>query len=228
LRSRDHVEEIFGSAYSVSLFTDWQHGRATQVWLKQKLDGNMQARDGGQFFGATRQTYKLHPLPGMSPENCTEQLGQPGPWYDRLAHFRHDYVPSAGAELQTEYFVPLAHAVAAMRAVEALRDRITPHLLISELRTVAADDLWLSPTYGRDSLAIHFTWKPESEAVLALLPVIQSALEPFGARPHWAKLFTTAPERIAALYPKFDDFKTLMRNFDPDGHFRNEYLNAIF
>lgn len=224
----DHVQEIFGAAYSVSLFTDWQHGRAAQLWLKQTLDGNMQASDVEQFFGATRQTQKLHPLAGMSPENCTEQLGHAGPWYDRLPHFRHDYVPSAGAELQSEYFVPLTHAVPAIRAVEALRERITPHLLISELRTVAADHLWLSPAYGRDSLAIHFTWKPESEAVLSLLPVIEQALEPFGARPHWAKLFTTPAERIAALYPKFDEFKTLMRKFDPDRRFRNEYLNAIF
>lgn len=224
----DHVQEIFGAAYSVSLFTDWQHGRAAQLWLKQTLDGNMQASDVEQFFGATRQMQKLHPLAGMSPENCTEQLGHAGPWYDRLPHFRHDYVPSAGAELQSEYFVPLTHAVPAIRAVEALRERITPHLFISELRTVAADDLWLSPAYGRGSLAIHFTWKPESEAVLSLLPVIEQALEPFGARPHWAKLFTTPAERIAALYPKFDEFKTLMRKFDPDRRFRNEYLNAIF
>lgn len=225
-----HLRPIFGAAYSVSLFTDWQHSRATQLWLKYQLDpaDDLDPSPAPELlFAATRQTRKLHPLPGLSPENCTDQLGLPGPWYNRLPHFRHDYTPSAGAELQSEYFVPLTHALAAIRAVEALRDRISPHLLISELRTVAADHLWLSPAFARESLAIHFTWKLEPDAVLDLLPLIESALQPFAARPHWAKLFTIPPRTLRRLYPRFPDFAALTAHFDPTGRLRNDFLDEL-
>ena len=172
---RGDLQEVFGAAYSVSLFTDWQGHRATQVWLKRKLANPTDAAFADTFFGATRQTAKLHPLPNMSAENCTEQLGQPGPWYARLPHFRLDYTPSAGAELQTEYFVPIEQACAAIAAVEPLRDRITPLLLVSELRTIAADNLPMSMAYRRPSLALHFTWKQQTAAVLELLPAIEAA-----------------------------------------------------
>ena len=226
----DNLPAILGAAYSVSLFTDWQHSRASQVWLKQQLARppapQEQAPAPRFFHGATLQTTKLHPL-GLAPENCTDQLGVPGPWYNRLPHFRHDYTPSAGAELQSEYFVPLSHAMLAIRAVEMLRDRISPHLLISEIRTVAADDLWLSPAFARDSLAIHFTWKPELEAVLNLLPTLESALEPFAARPHWAKLFTTPAAKLRQLYPRLRDFIALATRLDPDSRFRNDFLDEV-
>jgi alditol oxidase len=216
---------IFCAGYSVSLFTDWQQHRATQLWIKRKLEDDNDPPQPEQFFGATRQTAKLHPLPGHTAENCTEQLGIPGPWYERLPHFRMDFTPSAGAELQSEYFVPLACAFEAIRAVEELRDRVTPHLLISELRTIAADDLWLSMAFARDSLAIHFTWKPEPEAVFPLLPRIEAVLEPFAARPHWGKLFTVPPAKLRQLYPKLNAFQSLATQFDPDGRFRNDFLD---
>ena len=220
--------DIFSAGYSVSLFTDWQRHRATQAWIKRKVDNSGEpAHIPDAFFDATLQTTKLHPLPGHSAENCTEQLNLPGAWHDRLPHFRMDFTPSSGAELQTEYFVPLANALDAIRAIEELRDRITPHLFISELRTVAADDLWLSMAYARDSLAIHFTWQPEPEAVSALLPLIETQLAPFAARPHWGKLFTTAPETLRQLYPRFRAFRELAARLDPRGNFCNEYLIAL-
>lgn len=222
------LRAIFSAGYSVSLFTDWQQHRAAQIWVKSKIDAatdSIYAPD--DLFGATRQMQKLHPLPGHSAENCTEQLCDPGPWHERLPHFRMDFTPSSGAELQTEYFVPLSLALDAIRAVEELRDRITPHLFITELRTVAADDLWLSMACARDSLAIHFTWRPESGAVLALLPLIEAALEPFAARPHWGKLFTTSRSRLQQLYPRLDAFRELAAQFDPDGRFRNDYTEAL-
>jgi alditol oxidase len=215
---------IVSAGYSVSLFTDWQKHRVAQAWVKRRIEKAAPTVTLGNFFGATRQTAELHPLPGHSAENCTAQLGVPGPWYERLPHFRMDFTPSSGAELQSEYFVPLAHAYDAIRAVEGLRERITPHLFISELRTVAADDLWLSMAYRRDSLAIHFTWKPETEAVLALLPEIEARLEPFQARPHWGKLFTTRPSRFGELYPRWIEFRDLMARFDPAGRLRNDFL----
>lgn len=220
---KSNLETIFSAGYSVSLFTDWQHGRATQVWIKQKE--NDSNKPGAEFFGAKAATRKLHPLAGHPAESCTEQLGEVGPWYERLPHFRMNFTPSSGAELQTEYFVPRAQGYEAICAVEKLRNRITPRLFITELRAIAADELWMSPCYQRDALAIHFTWKPEWPAVKQVLPSIEAALAPFDARPHWAKLFTMKPERLRSQYPKLQDWKDLAKTFDPQGKFRNEFLN---
>lgn len=219
-----HFEEIFSSGYSVSLFTDWQNHRATQVWIKSQVDEDAPAKPSMEFFGAKLSRVKLHPLDGHSAENCTEQLGVPGPWYERLPHFRMDFTPSSGEELQSEYFVPRDRGYEAILAVEELRDEITPHLFITELRTVAADDLWMSMAYQRPSLALHFTWKPEWPAVQKLLPKIEAKLAPFQARPHWGKLFTVEPAVLQSRYPKLNDFRALVKQYDPQGKFTNEYL----
>lgn len=221
-----HLEDIFGSGYSVSLFTDWQNHQATQVWIKSRIQAESAVKPAPEFYGARLATTDLHPLTGHSAENCTEQLGIPGPWYERLPHFRMNFTPSSGAELQSEYFVPRDNGYQAILAVEQLRDFITPHLFITELRAIAADDLWMSPCYQRDSLAIHFTWKPEWEAVKKVLPMIEEKLAPFEARPHWAKLFTVPPSRLQSLYPKLGAYKDLLTHYDPAGKFRNEFLNT--
>jgi xylitol oxidase len=219
---KDHFDEIQASGYSVSLFTDWQGQRIKELWIK--------GRDGfaapPEFFGARIATRNLHPIGELSAENCTEQMGVEGPWYDRLPHFRMGFTPSAGKELQTEYFVARRNAVEAILTVERLRDRITPHLLISEIRTVAADELWMSPCYRRPSVAIHFTWKPDWPAVRGLLPVIEKELAPFEPRPHWGKLFTMAPGELRSRYARLDDFRELAGRYDPKGKFRNEFLDA--
>lgn len=219
----DHLEEILSSGYSVSLFTDWRNQRATQVWIKSRAEHHFDAWP--EFFGAKLAAVKLHPLPGCSPEHCTEQLGIPGPWYERLPHFRMNFIPSSGEELQSEYFVTRERAYEAILAVEKLAGRITPHLQITELRTVDADDLWMSPCYRRASVTIHFTWKADWLAVSRLLPAIEAELEPFEARPHWAKLFTMAPSRLQSLYVRLPAFQDLLASYDPDGKFRNEYLD---
>ncbi|GGG96705.1 D-arabinono-1,4-lactone oxidase [Silvibacterium dinghuense] len=223
-RLEHDLDAIFGSAYSVSLFTDWQQNRATQVWLKRKVEGG-QIRFEDEFHGAKAATVKVHPILGHDATPCTEQLGVPGPWYERLPHFKMAFTPSSGNEIQTEYFVPREHGYEAIRAVEKLKDKITPHLFITELRTVAADDLWLSMAYRRPSLAIHFTWKPEIEAVHAVLPEIEQALAPFQPRPHWGKVFTLAPEKIDAQYPRMAEFRALAAQLDPHGKFRNAFLD---
>ncbi len=220
-----HLEEIFASGYSVSLFTDWQNHRVTQVWIKSRFDPKTPVTAKPEFYGAKLATHKLHPLAGHSAENCTEQMGIPGPWYERMPHFRMNFTPSSGAELQTEYFVPRARGYQAILAVEELRDQLTPHLFISELRTIAADDLWMSMAYRRDSMAIHFTWKPEWEAVKGLLPLIEAKLAPFEARPHWAKLFTTEPSRLRSLHPRMGEFQAQVKQYDPHGKFRNAFLD---
>lgn len=219
-----HFNDIFGAAYSVSLFTDWQNHRATQVWIKRRMDQNGGEKPALEFFGAKLATQKLHPLAGHSAENCTEQENIPGPWYERLPHFRMNFTPSSGAELQTEYIIPRERGYQAILEVEKLRDKITPHLFITELRTIDADNLWLSENYNRPSLAIHFTWKPEWPEVKAVLPDIEAALAPFEARPHWAKLFTLDPHTLQSRHPRMADFKALVAHYDPNGKFRNEYL----
>jgi len=222
---RDHFDDIASSGYSVSLFTDWQKERVNEVWIKQRLDSGEPLRDAAEFFGAARAARDVHPIVDLSPENCTEQMGVEGPWYERLPHFKMGFTPSSGKELQSEYFVPRRHAVEAILAMERLRDQVGPHLLISELRTIEADELWMSPCYKRASLAIHFTWKPEWDAVSQLLPAIERELTPFQVRPHWGKLFTIPSSELRGRYERWDEFKQLVSNLDPKGTFRNEYLS---
>ncbi len=205
-----HLDDIFASGYSVSLFTDWQNHRATQVWIKRRVGQGPTTDPNTDFYGATPATRNLHPLAGHSAENCTEQMGVAGPWYERLPHFRMNFTPSSGAELQSEYFVPLERGYAAINAVEQLRDQITPQLFISEFRTIAADDLWISPCYQRASMALHFTWKPEWPAVKRVLPLIEEKLAPFIARPHWAKLFTMAPAHLRSRYAKMSEYQAML------------------
>ncbi len=221
-----HMDTIFSSGYSVSLFTDWQHHRISQIWIKSRVQPGGPTPIPPTFYGATLQQHKLHPLSGHPAESCTEQMGIPGPWYERMPHFRMNFTPSSGQEIQSEYFVPRNRGYQAMLAVEQLRDHITPHLFITELRTIAADNLWLSEAHDRDSMAIHFTWKPETDAVNHVLPLIEAALAPFDARPHWAKVFTMSPTRLQSLYPQLPAFRQLLQHHDPQAKFRNAFLQT--
>ena len=221
---KTHMEEIFSSGYSVSVFTDWQNHMASQLWIKRRLAAGDENAWAPEYFGAKLATQKLHPLAGHDAESCTEQQGIPGPWYERLPHFRMNFTPSSGKELQTEYLVPLSRGYEAITAVETLRDHITPHLFITELRTIAADDLWMSTAYKRASLAIHFTWKPEWPEVSQLLPMIEKQLAPFAPRPHWGKLFTVAPAELQKRYARLAEFEAMLKRLDPEGKFRNEFI----
>jgi alditol oxidase len=222
---KDHFDAIESSGYSVSLFTDWQNQRIREVWIKSREKKGHAFDAPPEFFGAKRATRNLHPIAELSAENCTEQMGVPGPWYERLPHFRMGFTPSAGKELQSEYFVPRQHAVEAILAIERLRDQVSPHLLISEIRAIAADNLWMSPCYEQPCVTIHFTWKQDWPAVSTLLPVIERELAPFNARPHWGKLFTTKPAVLKSIYKKLPDFIQLSEKYDPKGKFRNQFLN---
>lgn len=221
------LEDIFSAGYSVSLFTEWQNSRATQVWIKRRVDPTCSPLPQDTFFGAKPAAVPVHPLRFHPVEACTEQGDKPGAWFERLPHFRIEFTPSSGEELQSEYFVPLDRGYEAIRAIESLRDQITPHLFVTELRTIEADDLWMSMAYQQRSLAIHFTWKPEWPAVRALLPQIESRLQPFTPRPHWGKLFTTAPEHLHAAYPRLGEFRALMKQYDPESKFRNDFLEQL-
>lgn len=220
----DHFDAILASGYSVSLFTDWQNKKISQVWVKRRVEAGTKSLDP-DFFGAKAATKNLHPITKMSAENCTEQLGVPGPWYERLPHFKMGFTPSSGEELQSEYFVPRLNAVDALLALEKLGGTIYPQLMISEIRTIAADSFWMSPCYNQACVAFHFTWKQNWDEVKKILPIIEAELAPYKARPHWGKLFKVDPAVLKERYDMLPEFLQLARMYDPHGNFRNKYLD---
>lgn len=221
----DRFDEVTSAAYSVSLFTTWDEDAVSLAWLKE-LDGADTAI-GDDFFGALALTEARHMIPTMDVRNTTQQLGVVGPWSERLAHFRFEFTPSNGEEIQSEYLVPRARAVDAIRAVRELAPLIAPLLQISEIRTVAADDLWLSSAYGTDVVGLHFTWLRDQAGVEAVLPALEAALLPLGARPHWGKLYLDVDGVVPGLYPKLDAFRALADRLDPAGVFRNPFLERL-
>jgi len=221
-----HFDAVESAAYSVSLFSDWRNESMNEVWLKTRIENGGVFDAPPEFYGAKRATKNLHPIIELSAENCTEQMGVPGPWYERLPHFRMGFTPSAGKELQSEYLFPRQHAVEAILAVQRLRDQVSPYLLISEIRTIAPDDLWMSPCCQQPSVAIHFTWKQDWPNVSKVLPVIEKELAPFHPRPHWGKLFTFPPKQLHSSYGSLSAFVELSRRYDPQGKFQNEFLRT--
>jgi xylitol oxidase len=219
---QDRLDDVFRAGYSVSAFTDW-HSGAASVWVKRRVRDPVSQWDPG---GKAKRS--VHPIPGLSPDLCTEQLGVVGPWLERLPHFRHGTNLEAGHELQSEVFLPRDVAEQAITSLRAMSDLFTPALLISEMRTVRADDLWLSPAYGRDSLAIHFTWTRDEAAVLPAIAAIEERLLPLDARPHWGKITTMTPRVIIAPYERALDFEQLMVEHDPVFKFRNDFVNRLF
>ena len=219
--------EIVSSGYSVSLFTNWNNKNINEVWIKSKAEGD--SAIAPDFFGAKAATQNMHPVEDQSAENCTEQMGVPGLWYERMPHFKMGFKPSTGKELQAEYFVPIEHAYEAIMAMESLHEKTTPHMFISEIRTINADDFWMSPCYKQTCIALHTTWKQETEEVMKLLPQVEEKLAPFNPRPHWAKLFTMPPAVLQSKYQKLNDFRQLAKQYDPNGKFQNEFLqNNLF
>jgi xylitol oxidase len=209
----EHLQEMLAFGYSTSLFTLWTEAGIDQVWVKS-------TEPVDTFFGATAADGPRHPIAGADTANATEQLGAPGPSGERLPHFRLGFMPSGGDELQSEYAIAREHAVEALRALRPLGPILTPLLLISEIRAVAADSLWLSPFHERDSVCVHFTWKPRGAEVHAVLPRIEMALAPFGPRPHWGKLFVQSP---ASSYRRLPAFRTLRARLDPGRVFGNAF-----
>jgi alditol oxidase len=220
----EHFDAITASGYSVSAFTRWG-ASIDQVWVKTRATDPL---DPGldSLFGAVPATGNRHPILGLDPVNCTPQLGRAGPWWDRLPHFRLGFTPSSGAEIQSEYLVPRQHAVAAIAAVRGCASGVAPITQVSEIRTIAADELWLSPQYRQDTIGIHFTWELKPAAVQRALVAVEAALAPFGARPHWGKLFLADHRTIAPLYARHGDFAALVARLDPRGAFRNEWLET--
>src|SRR5215210_4202599 len=220
----EHFDEITSCGYSVSVFTRWGES-AGQVWVKSRVTDEPEQVQS-DLFGAVAAAVDRHPILGLDATPCTLQLGRTGLWADRLPHFRMGFTPSSGEELQSEYLFPRRYAVEAIEAVRALADEIRPILQVSEVRAVAADRLWMSMNYGQDTVGIHFTWKPEQDAVENMLVQLETALFPFQARPHWGKLVNADAATLAPLYERMSDFIRLVERLDPRGTFRNPWLKA--
>jgi xylitol oxidase len=224
----DRLDAILAAAYSVSLFVPWTDD-TVDVWLKQRLGPDGGAADSvvpPALSGIHPAAGARHPLRGEPTDHTTEQGGRPGPWHTRLPHFRLEHTPSAGAELQSEYLVPRERAVEGLRAVHELQEDVARVVLVGEIRSIAADDLWLSGAYGRDTVAIHFTWMPDTAAVLPVAARVEERLLPFGGRPHWGKVFVAPPDAVRPLYPRLDDARRLLSTFDPAGRLSNAFLDA--
>jgi len=225
-RIESHFDDLMSAAYSVSLFTDWQ-GDINEVWLKHRLPDENGLPLPSTFLGGTLATRPLHPVAAFDAAPCTIQMGIPGPWHERLPHFRAETEVVSGNELQTEYFVARQHAPAALAVVAGLGDKLAGVLKISEVRSMTGDNLWMSMAYGQDTIGIHFSWNFDLPAIARLMGILEERLAPFAPRPHWGKLSSLPGSYVQAQYPKINDFRALAERFDPNGKFRNGYLNEM-
>lgn len=217
-----NLDQIMSLAYSVSYFTTWAAAGGGEVWAKFKTGTTAPS----ELFEAYPATSNRHPLPGLNPEPCTEQMAVSGPWHLRLPHFKMEFTPSAGDEIQSEFFVARKDAPAAITALETIAPQINEILWVTEIRAIAADDLWMSPHYQRDSIGIHFTWK-KVDAVYEMVKVVEATLAPFGYRPHLGKVFSASPEYFASVMPKIEDFKKFATEIDPTNKFGNDFTNRL-
>ena len=216
-------DAVTGGGYSVSLFTpDWGGDGPRLAFVKRRLDV-----DGvpDEWLGARRRDGQV-PIFDTPDPNITVQ-GRLGPWFEGLPHFRVDSTPSAGAEIQSEWFVDRADAPDAIRALRAVAPRFAGTLLVSEIRTIAADGLWLSEAYERDAVALHFTWADDAAAVARAVDVVEDALAPFAARPHWGKVHHFGADAIARVVPRAADARAVFERLDPEGVFAGPHLRRL-
>jgi len=218
-------DDVVSDVYSVSLFTSFDDRGARQVWTKHRVGEPAPSVDL-VALGARTADGPVHPGEN-DPAGVTEQGGVPGPWSERLPHFRSSFTPSTGAEIQAEYLVPAEHAVAALQALRPLRPVFAPILIAAEVRTVAADTAWLAPSSGRQSVGLHFTFRRDPAAVAAAVEQVEDVLAPFDPRPHWGKVSAASSERLREAYPRLGDFAALARDLDPTGRFRNAFLARV-
>lgn len=222
----ERYAEIMASGDSVSVFGNWKRPQVHHIWRKRRTTPDDTA-PAQPWLGTIADGQRSPFGPGFDASNVTQQGGVPGPWHERMFHFRHDFTPSNGAELQSEYMVPRENAVRALQALAGIGDLMAPVLLTNELRTIAADELWISPSHRMDSAGFHFTWTDDVAAVLPVVEAVEKQLFPLGARPHWAKVTAVTPDEIDVQFPRIDDFRGLLRRMDPTGKFRNDLVERL-
>jgi alditol oxidase len=241
------TDGVLSAAYSVSLFTDWSGESLRAAWVKRRIadpgaagtvpqddtvlkdtvlnDTVLKDTAPEDFFGG-----RLEPGPVRfieAPADNLTVVGVAGPWSQRLPHFRPDSKPSNGDEIQSEYFVDRHRGAEALEALRRRAHLIAPLLMVSEIRSTAPDQLWLSGSYGRETMAIHFTWRNRPDQVDAVLREVEAALEPFAARPHWGKVSLVRAGQPTELYPRLGDARALFEQLDPDGRFSNHRLERL-
>ena len=219
----EHFDDVTSHGYSVSLFTRFDDTQVRQMWVKARSD----APPVEAVTGTVASSETLHMLDGAPTQAVTQQGGVPGPWFERLPHFRMEFTPSRGEEIQSEYLLPRENALAGIEALRRLQPGFGHLLQVAEIRSIAADDLWLSCAYGHDTVGFHFTWVRDTDAVLAAVGPMEEALLPLGARPHWGKVFAAGATDLAPLYPRFEDFRALRDRVDPDRVFGNAFLDRV-
>ncbi len=219
------IDDVMASGYSVSVFTHWA-GQADQIWVKQRVGDAVGASSASFLSELTEAKERQHPVRTIEAVGCTEQLGIPGPWFERLPHFQMGFTPSAGDEIQSEFFVDRRFASEAIEAMRSIGNTISEALMVGEIRSIAADSLWMSPHTGRDSLAFHFTWHPAQKPAREAANAVMDALAPFEVRTHWGKLFD--PDRVdLGQFTQRSDFLDLVERFDPSGKFRNRWFDEV-
>ena len=224
--TRHSFNEIFDKPYSVSYFNNWSPKNSGQIWMKF-LDNEEFPQLLSKAYGGNLAIANQHPVKINDPANCTEQMGVPGKWLNRLPHFKLGSSPASGDEVQTEYLVDREYVQNYIKELSNIGDEIAKRVYATEIRTISADDLWLSGAHGRQTVGFHFTWKKSAE-IYDFLPVIENILGKNNGRPHWGKLFSTSKDQIANRYPKYQDFRSLLQKYDLGGKFRNNFIEQYF
>jgi xylitol oxidase len=213
------LDAVMSAGYSVSLITSWASPTVDRLWIKTALaDGTPTDVSAARLGAYPAATPVPQDVPGLNP------FGVPGPWNERLFHFGRDVEPGLIGHLQSEYMVPRDRAAEAIAMLHALGERIDRYLLVSEIRGMTEDALWLSPAYDRPTIAFHFSWQRQIDEVSRVTAELETMLQPLGGRPHWGKIIHASAEQLAPLYPRMWEFADLARSFDPTGKFSNEFL----
>jgi len=229
IQLKENFNQIMSAGYCVNFFTNWVNPRQIdQIWVKKLvLDKEKEIIFEPELFGAQIYTEQVNVYDAGAPDECTVQLGKTGVWYERLVLFNVGLAPLTKSELQSEYFISLEYAYEVLNSISEIHHIISPYLQQTEIRTVAADDLWMSPCYKKSVICFHTTWKYDYDNVIKCIQLMEEKLSPFNPIPHWGKLFTLQPSAIQKCYPKLNEWKQLVEKYDPNGKFRNEFLTSL-
>jgi xylitol oxidase len=220
------IQSILAAAYSVSLFLSFRDPAVVDsMWFKQRGTDGVPLEG---LWGGRRADIQVHPIVGLDPHAATNQLGSSGPWFERLPHFKPSFTPSAGDELQSEFFVPRDAASEVLPALSGRSGEFAAALRTMEIRTIASDEMWLSPFQGRETLAVHATWTSDFDSVRPALQRLEDVLRPFEPRPHWGKVFLDFDKDwVASTYPETPKYRELAERLDPERRFVNTFVEDL-